>query len=388
MGKLKNRDKTYLLERFGNRVTFNRIERKLYGHDIAAMPKLIKPLIGSTTPDAVVQPESTEELVDLVRWANQNKISLTPRAKASSGYGGVLPIKKGVVVDFFRMNRVIGIDKENLTATVQAGIVWEKLDRALEKEGLALKLYPSSYPGSTVGGWLAQGGTGFGSFESGWFYQNVTSARVVLSDGTVKELTGPDIELISDAEGTTGLISEITLKVMPLEDMEVMAIGCPDAYELKELMKSFINEKLPIWSLSFINPRMAELKNKAPLREHQGHPTEERVLLPASYIMTIAYRAKDHPALMKKLTDLLKPCRAEILSERIAEHEWHERFNLMVVKRLGPSLVPAEIVVPLESLGDVMRDIEEKVNQPIVKEGHSRGDHPGIYSFRSAQVLL
>ncbi|MFC1925328.1 FAD-binding and (Fe-S)-binding domain-containing protein [Chloroflexota bacterium] len=369
MGKLNKKHRSYLEQKFSNRVSFKKTERKLYGHDIAAMPRLIKPLVGNTLPDAVVQPDTEQELVDLVCWAADNRIPLTPRGKATSGYGGVLPIKKGVVVDFFRMNRVLAIDKENLTATVQAGIVWEKLDRALEKEGLALKLYPSSYPGSTVGGWLAQGGTGFGSFESGWFYQNITTARVIMADGTVKEIIGPDIELISDAEGTTGLISEITLKVMPLEDMEVLAIGCPDAYELKDLLKSFIDEKLPIWSLSFINPRMAELKNKAPLREHQGHPSKERVLLPASYIVTIAYREKDHPVLMTRLTELIKPCRAEILSERIAEHEWHERFNLMVVKRLGPSLVPAEIVVPLESLGDVMRDIEEKVNQPIVKEG-------------------
>ncbi|MFA4837279.1 MAG: FAD-binding oxidoreductase, partial [Dehalococcoidia bacterium] len=369
MGKLNAKQKAFLEEKFGNRVTFNRIERKLYGHDIASMPKIVKPFIGSTVPDAIVQPESTSELVGLVQWANKSKVPLTPRAKASSGYGGVLPIKKGVVVDFFRMNKVIAIDPENLTATVQAGIVWEKLDRALQKENLALKLYPSSYPGSTVGGWLAQGGTGFGSFESGWFYQNVQSAKVVLSDGTVKDFSGPDIELVSDAEGTTGLISEITISVRPLEEMGVIAIGCPDAHDLQQLIQSFIDEDLPIWSVSFINPRMAELKNKAPLREHQGHPIEKRVLLPASYIVTLAFRKKDREILTGKFPKLLKPCQAEILSDRIAEHEWHERFNLMVVKRLGPSLVPAEVVVPLEALGEVMAEIEDKVNQPIVKEG-------------------
>ncbi|MFA4837103.1 MAG: heterodisulfide reductase-related iron-sulfur binding cluster, partial [Dehalococcoidia bacterium] len=151
--------------------------------------------------------------------------------------------------------------------------------------------------------------------------------------------------------------------------MEVIAIGCPDAHDLQQLIQSFIDEDLPIWSVSFINPRMAELKNKAPLREHQGHPVEKRVLLPASYIVTLAFRKKDREILTGKFPKLLKPCQAEILSDRIAEHEWHERFNLMVVKRLGPSLVPAEVVVPLEALGEVMAEIEDKVNQPIVKEG-------------------
>ncbi len=65
----------------------------------------------------------------------------------------------------------------------------------------------------------------------------------------------------------------------------------------------------------------------------------------------------------------MKPCEAELLSDEIAQHEWENRFKIMMVKRLGPSLVPAEVVVPLSSLGKVMKEIEEKVDQPVVKEG-------------------
>ncbi|MBM3133494.1 MAG: FAD-binding oxidoreductase, partial [Chloroflexi bacterium] len=285
------------------------------------------------------------------------------------GYGGVLPVKGGIVVDFYRMNRVLKVDPQTMTATIQAGAIWEKVDRDLARHGLTLRLYPSSYPSSTAGGWLAQGGTGFGSFEAGWFYENVLSARIVLSDGSVQEISGPEIELISDAEGITGLISELTVRVMPLEELEVVSIGCPDAHDLQRLLESLVETNLPVWSVSFINPRMAELKNKAPLMEHAGHPAEERVLLPASYILTLAFRKKDAEAVRGKMPALLKPCQAELLSGRIAHHEWENRFKLMVVKRLGPSLVPAEVVVPLKSLGDVMAEIEVKVNQPIVKEG-------------------
>ncbi|MCS7222709.1 MAG: FAD-binding and (Fe-S)-binding domain-containing protein [Anaerolineae bacterium] len=369
MGRLSAEQKAYLERKFGERVNFRRVERKLYGHDIAAIPSLIRPILGNTIPDAVVQPQTEEELVELVRWASENGVPLTPRAKASSGYGGVLPVKQGVVVDFYRMNRIIQIDPHAQTATVQAGVVWEKLDRALQKHGLTLRLYPTSYPASTVGGWLAQGGAGIGSYEAGWFRDNVVSARVVLPNGTVREFTGDDLDLISDAEGITGLISQVTVRVQPLEELEVVSIGCPDAYGLQRLLQSFADEKLPIWSLVFINPRMAELKNRAPLLEHHGHPVEERVLLPASYIVTLAFRKRDHQTIMDRLPELLKPCEAELLSERIAQHEWKHRFKLMVVKRLGPSLVPAEVVIPLATLGDVMTEIERKVDQPIVKEG-------------------
>ncbi|MBL7125833.1 MAG: FAD-binding oxidoreductase [Dehalococcoidales bacterium] len=369
MGKLGNKQKSYLEEKFGDRVNFRKTERKLYGHDIAAMPALIKPLVGSTVPDAVVQPESEEELAALVKWATENNVPLTPRGKATSGYGGVLPVKKGITVDFYRMKKILDIDSKAMTATVQAGVVWEKLDKELQKHGLTLRLYPTSYPSATVGGWLAQGGTGIGSYEAGWFRDNVVSARVVLPGGKVRVFSGPELDMVSEAEGITGLISEVTLRVMLLEDMEVVSIGCPDAHELQQFIQSVIDAKLPIWSLMFINPRMAELKNKAPLMEHHGHPTEERVLLPASYITTLVFRKKDREAVMGRLMELMKPCQGEVLSERIAEHEWENRFKLMIVKRLGPSLVPAEIVVPLSGLGDVMTEIENKVDQPVVKEG-------------------
>jgi Fe-S oxidoreductase/FAD/FMN-containing dehydrogenase len=354
---------------FGDRVNFRRVERKLYGHDIASIPGLVRPLIGNTVPAAVVQPKSEDELVALVHWTVKNKVPLTPRGKATSGYGGVLPVKKGVVVDFWRLNKVKDIDAAGLTVAVQAGITWEHLDRTLMKEGLTLRLYPSSYPSATVGGWLAQGGAGIGSFESGWFRDNVIGARVVLPDGQVKEIRGDGLDLIDSAEGTTGLISEVTLRVRPLEDLDVIAIGCPEADGLQDIVQQIIDRDLPVWSILFINPRMAQLKNKAPLREHQGQPAEKRVLLPSAYITTLAFRKKDRDAVMTPLADIMKPCQAELLSDEIARHEWDNRFKIMLVKRLGPSLVPAEIVVPLASLGKVMKEIEEKVDQPVVKEG-------------------
>ena len=382
MGKISADQRTYLENKYGSRVSFRRMERKLYSHDIAAMPGLIKPLIGDTTPDAVVQPKTEEELIELIRWAVKQNVPLTPRGKASSGYGGVLPVKKGVVVDFYHMNRIVTIDPEARTATVQAGVVWEKLDRELEKHGLTLRLYPTSYPASTAGGWLAHGGAGIGSYEAGWFPDNVVNARVVLPDGTVREFGGPELDMIAEAEGITGLISELTIRVQPLADLELVAIGCPDAHDLQKVFQCMVDEKLPIWSLIFINPRMAELKNKAPLMEHLGHPVEERVLLPAAYIVTLAFRAIDREVVMTRLPELLKPCEAEILSDRIAQHEWKHRFKLMVVKRLGPSLVPAEIVIPLSALGDVMREIERKIAQPIVKEGivirEGHNGHPEV----------
>ena len=369
MGRFTARHRVELHELFGDRASFSLSERRLYSHDIASLPSLLHPLIGSCVPDAVVQPVSESELVSLARWASSRGVPLTPRGKASAGYGGVLPIRHGVVVDFHRMSRVLAIDAEGMTATVEAGVVWERLEEQLVASGLAPRLYPTSYPASTVAGWLAQGGAGIGSFEMGWFRDHVAAARVVVADGTVHELRDGDVALVADAEGITGLISTVTVRLQPLDTIEAAAVGSTDVHALQRLAELLVAERLPIWSLVFINPLMAELKNRAPLPTRRGHAIEERVLLPAAYITTLAFRSRDAEAVRDALPAILAACDAELLSDRIARHEWECRSRLMTVKRLGPSLVPAEVVVPLAALGDVMAEIERKVDQPIVEEG-------------------
>jgi len=87
---------------------------------------------------------------------------------------------------------------------------------------------------------------------------------------------------------------------------------------------------------------MASLKNKSPLRTHEGHATEKQIILPEAYIATLAYRRKDDDEISKNLSDLVNFFHGEILSKEIAQHEWENRFKVMLVKRLSPSLVPAE----------------------------------------------
>jgi len=360
------------LERlFGDRMTNRRVERKLYSHDVGEMPSMVKPLIGKPLADAVVQPASEEEIVALVKWAAQERVPLTPRSKATSGYGGVLPVKGGVVVDFFRLSSLLSVDLDAQTATLQPGMVWEKADRELKKQGLTLCSYPSSYPSATAGGWLAQGGAGYGSYEAGWFRDTVVSARVVLGNGSVDIFEGDRLDMIYEAEGITGLITELTVQVQPDEPLEILSLGCPEAHSLQHLLEGILAADFPIWSIHFINPRMAEMKNRAPLMTHQGHPIEERVLLPSAYVLTLAFRKRDAETIRAGIETRMKTeeCEAELLSDRIAHHEWENRFRIMTVKRLGPSLVPAEVVVPLSGLGRMLSDVEHKVDKPVVKEG-------------------
>lgn len=132
------------LGKSGGRVSFDHTERLLYSHDIAAMPNLIKPVVDNTIPDAVAQPTNEAELSDIVAWAFGQGIPITPRGRGSSGYAGAIPVKRGLVMDFHHMRDVLEVDERGLTATVQPGITWEQLDKALKPKGLTIRLYPTS----------------------------------------------------------------------------------------------------------------------------------------------------------------------------------------------------------------------------------------------------
>jgi Fe-S oxidoreductase/FAD/FMN-containing dehydrogenase len=357
----------WLEELFGGRATFSPRELRQYGHDVGALPGLIKPLLGSTQPAAVVQPVSEGELVELARWAAAEGLPLVPRGRSTSGYGGVLPVRGGIVVDFARFTEVLDVQRDRVT--VQAGITWKKLDERLRRESLTLCLYPSSYPSSTVGGWLAQGGAGFGSWKYGWFAENVSSARAVLGDGTVQVFQGSQLRLVSEAEGITGLITQVTLRVRPAGQPEVMLADFDSAERLGRFLASL--EGLDLWSVSFTNPTMARLANQAPLRTHHGQPVHERVVLPERYLATLAWfpGSNGQGSVAEKLAPRVEAAGGRLLARELAEHEWEERFHLMRIKRLGPSLVPAEVVVPLAELPAVLEELERRVRQPLALEG-------------------
>jgi len=355
---------------FPGRVTAEAVERRLYSHDVGTMPRLIRPLLGKALADGVVQPRSEEEVVRLVRWAAERRIPLTPRAKATSGYGGVIPAQGGIVADLSRLRGVVAIDEAAQTVTVQPSTVWQELEGELGKRGLALRLYPSSAPSSTVAGWLAQGGVGYGSFEHGRFRDSVASARVLLPTGEVRAFQGEDLDLVSEAEGITGIILEVTLRVRPAQEEALWAAQFPTAADLAAALQEITARELPLWSVSFINPRMAALKNQLPPKIEHGHPVEEhRPRLPEAYLALFVAPASRRAEVEPKLLAASAAHKGTPLADEIARHEWETRFEVMHVKRLGPSLVPAEVVVPLDGLAATLEEIDRTVHQPFVAEG-------------------
>ena len=368
-GGLEDSLKTIIGE---DRVRTDRRERKMYSFDIGAMPKLVQPFVPAGVAGAVVRPSDEAHLVELVKMAQRDGVKLVPRAWATSGYGGVLPPEGAVVVDLSGWTRVLHIDEDDLTVRVQASAVWEEIDRAIGMHGLELRLYPSSYPSSSAAGWLAQGGAGFGSYEYGEFKDNVTAARVVLPDGEVREFTGADLlTYVAEAEGITGIITEVEFRVRELEPEIHRLVSFPDAGSLQAALSAVSVAGLPIWSITALNPESIRLKKRLPHRH--GHPYEmsqgvHEPEIPVSYVAVIAYPDSRRPAIDAQLDGIIAANKGKELSAGAAEHEWQNRFAPMRLKRIGPSLVPTEVVVPLSSFSAVIEDINAKIKQPFILE--------------------
>ena len=178
-----NTEQQAFLEKFGNRMTLNKTERVLYGHDIAAMPNLVKPLIGNTTPDAVVQPQNEEELVEVVRWAYQEGIPITPRG-AGSGLAGE-SLTSGIVLDARRyLDLILETADDGSWVRVQPGVVLDALNLHLSKWGRKIGPDPSSSNRAVIGGVVANNATGAHSLQYGYIADFVESIQVVLADGT------------------------------------------------------------------------------------------------------------------------------------------------------------------------------------------------------------
>ena len=371
MAAVSERLEKQLKSIFGERMRTDRVERKMYSFDIGAMPKLVKPFTAGGVAGAVVRPANEEQVVELAKLAQREGFEVVPRAWATSGYGGVLPRPGAVVADMSGMQDVISVDRQAMTVTVPASAIWEDFERALAKDGLALKLYPSSAPSSSAAGWLAQGGAGFGSFEYGTIKENIVSARVVLPNGEVKMFEGSELlDYIADAEGITGIITEVTVGIRPYEPEVVKAISFDDAVSLGAALSAISQQKLPVWSITFLNPESIRLKKELPHRH--GHPYEmehEHFVpdIPEKYVAMIAYPESRRSVIDAPLAVIAESNGGIDLGSEVAEHEWELRFAPMRLKRIGPSLVPTEVVVPLASMPIVLTEIDKVIRTHAVE---------------------
>lgn len=176
-------------------------------------------------PQVILLPHNTAEIQKVLSYCNENNICVTPRGAGTGLSGGSIPFNGGVSLDMKRMNRIINIDEENFQVITQPGVITEELQNAVEEKGLFYPVDPASRGSCFIGGNVAENSGGPRAVKYGTVKDYVLGLEIVLSDGriirtgtrTLKDATGYDItHLIVGSEGTLAVITEITLKLIPL----------------------------------------------------------------------------------------------------------------------------------------------------------------------------
>jgi glycolate oxidase len=343
-----------LLQTYGDCATDCLYECGFYRRDVAPLPAVFDTVF-RTLPDVVVRPTSTDEVAQVVTLAHQSGTSITVRAGASTSLGGCVPLRGGLVLDLSTLRGVVEVDEARRTALVLAGTVWTELERSLGAHGLAPQAVPSSAPASSVGGWLCTGGYGIGSLKYGAFVNHVRRAEAVLPDGTVHWLTedsDPPLRWFAGSEGTLGVITQLELDVREDLPMKHALLACHDIAQLQRAVQLVLQQHPAPYSIHFDD-------------RHVLHALAALDFAPdrwdGEHLVRLDWEGES-PELeaADRIVDEIKTAIPSVrfLPEAMALSEWRERFQALRVKRGGPSVAGAEVLLPVDALAAYLRDVD------------------------------
>ena len=178
-------------------------------------------------PEAVVFPESTEQISEILKLANSEIFPVTARGGGVGYTGGAVPVDGGIVIGTDRMNKIIEINADDLYVICQPGLTTFELQQAVEEHGLLFPPDPASYKDSFIGGNIAENAGGMRTPKYGVTKHSVLGLEVVTATGeiirtggrTVKNVVGFDLTgLMCGSEGLLGIITEATLKLLPMPE--------------------------------------------------------------------------------------------------------------------------------------------------------------------------
>jgi glycolate oxidase len=333
-------------------------------------------------PDAVVYPETAQEVSLILKMANAENIPVFPRGAGSGFSGGSLPKGGGIVLVTTRMNKILKIDTENLIAAVEPGVVTGQLQQEVEKLGLFYPPDPASLKFSTLGGNVAECAGGPRAVKYGVTRDFVLGLEVALPTGdiiktggeTMKGVVGYDLtRLICGSEGTLGVITRITLKLLPLPESKKTMLAVFSSIDgAARAVSAIIRGKIIPSTLEFMDRTAISCVAD---HSHMEIPDAAGALL----IIEVDGDRDLVEKQARQIHELIHPL--GLISFRAArdgaeaEELWETRRRVSPsLRRVNPHKINEDIVVPRSKVPEIIRRIEgirHKYSMPIVSFGHA-----------------
>jgi len=340
-------------------------------------------------PDAVIFPSSTDEVSRIMKVLSRHKIPVVSRGSGTNLAGGTVPCEGGVVMVMHRMNRMLEMDLENLTAVVQPGIITRDFMAEVERHGLFYPPDPSSMAVSTIGGNIAENSGGLRGLKYGTTKDYVIGLEAVLANGEIirtggklmKDVAGYDLtKLLVGSEGTLAIITEATLKLIPPpEAKRTMLAMYRSLDDAARTVSKIIAARIIPATLEFMdNPTIRVVDDFAKL----GLPHDMEAILLIEQDGDPAAVARD----IERIADICRMERADRVEVAATPEEGLKlmtarRSALTALARLRPTTILEDATVPRSKIADMVREIgriAKKYDVHIATFGHA-GDgnlHP------------
>lgn len=333
-------------------------------------------------PDVVVRALSVEEVEAVLSLADEARVPVTPRGAGTGTTGGAIPIRGGIVLDLSGMRRIREIDEENLIAVVEPGVVTGEFQDAVEARGLFYPPDPASKAVCTLGGNAAECAGGPRAVKYGVTkdyvigLEAVTPAfgRIRTGVRTAKGVVGYDLtKLLVGSEGTLGVITELTLRLLPKPEARGTLMAAFPEVDLASRAVSFI-------IASKILPSKLEFLDRSAIRAAEdylrvGLPVDSDALL----LIEVDGPRESVPRQLEQIASLCREKGAERVvvarDEAEAEDLWRARSCLAAaIVRLRPTKINEDITVPRSRLPEMirrLREIGERYHFIIANFGHA-----------------
>jgi FAD/FMN-containing dehydrogenase len=323
-----------------------KFEKFIYSRDVADLPRIARLLINYNCL-AIIQPKNIAQLNKSINLCERYQIPLIPRGAGTSGYGGVIPVRNGIIIDLTKWDRVITLDEKHNIVEVECGITWENLRNFLVSKGYTLLSYPSSAPASTVGGWVSQGGYGVGSSKYGSVKNSVKSIIVIGTDGN--EFKFDDPRIFIGSSGTLGVIWKIKLKITPVTPLIHVALS-------SQSQRNILNSITEYQSIFPFYLRYNDIQNliwKGANSEINFKSEDYK-----GGLILISFQEEDWDR--SKVEGISNSYNLSLLQSEVADHFWKKRYYTLRMKRQGPSLIIAEVLVPTNCLENFVEKLSNR----------------------------
>jgi alkyldihydroxyacetonephosphate synthase len=222
--------------------------------------------------DFITWPESKEQICQILKLANKEKIPVVPYGEGSGVVGGAIPIKGGIIIDMKKFHNIIELNDKDLTITVETGINGMNLERYLNGKGYTSGHIPQSLYTSSVGGWIAHKAAGQFSTKYGKIEDIILGMEIILPQGDiinfkpiVRNATGPQLnKLFIGNEGTIGIVTKATLKIWPYPKQRILISYAFSTFEDSlEAVRLILREQ--------VNPAVIRIYDKDETKRHFPH---------------------------------------------------------------------------------------------------------------------